>query len=105
MSFHVGQLVVCVDDQLGYTRWLPGRVSSNTDLDGLRRSQIYTVREVCLSWADEWREPVDCIHLVEITRHVGVPYAAERFRPITDDKLAIFRQHLIVEPTESVLSA
>lgn len=90
--FHVGQKVVCVNDDPGYSS-VPGNL-----LDGLKANTIYTVRgEVHLTNGDR------CIYLNEIVRPLepapryGVrelPYLAARFRPIVDKKtdISIFQE-------------
>ena len=101
MSFHVGQLVVCVDD----APWpLPpppiGRWDGN--LSGLRRGTVYTIRDL------ENRVPYDgCVRLIEIVRsvsHYGFESAFDqrRFRPVNDAKLEVFRAALAPTPRKRV---
>lgn len=95
MSFHVGQLVVCVDDA-AHPEW-PGIHRPC----GLRRGHVYTVRDANLR-----RHGRDCIRLVEIFRpplgsdESEPPFYEVRFRPIDDTKLAIFRKLLTDIPRE-----
>lgn len=103
--FHVGQHVVCVDDRVGVFD-VPG-VAYNDErgLDGLRRGVVYTIRAVgddgvpSLSKATVW--------LAEIQRPPSkgwgeTGYAAERFRPVDETKLAIFKAMLVSPPKETV---
>ena len=99
--FHVGQLVVCVDD----SRVCPpvaGR-SYYGDLDGLIKGKIYTVR-----WCGQYMHTNGlefiAVRLVEIIRpkltggDVECPYAAARFRPVVETSLDVFREMLAPVP-------
>ena len=98
--FHVGQLVVCVDeDPASHAK--PGW-SYVGDLDGLTRGSVYTIRDVLV-------DPVqrgNSVRLVEIVRSVyrgrEVPYAVERFRPVDETKLSVFKAMLVSPPKETV---
>lgn len=87
MSFHVGQLVVCVDDQPR------GRLYP---MDGLRSGVIYTVRDVLYDLMID----ANLVWLDEIVRGVEpdwdsareAPYWADRFRPVDETRIAVFRK-------------
>ncbi|MGE0290387.1 MAG: hypothetical protein AB7I42_25070 [Bradyrhizobium sp.] len=101
--FHVGQKVVCVDDQGHHAPWRP---VSTRGLDGLKRGRVYTVRAVGRY------HMVACIWLVEIERavdaehpHLGEPgYAPIRFRPLREKKtdISVFKEMLVTPPKEVV---
>lgn len=89
MSFHVGQLVVCVDD----APLNPLRISARED--GLRRGAVYTVRDT-LTFRGE-----ACVRLAEIVRPIRsdddfeTPMLARRFRPVDEKRIEVFRKALI----------
>lgn len=99
MSFHPEQLVVCVDDEERPYWTHTGKFSAGIDLDGLKRGTVYTIAGIYVPPAGGV-----CLILAEIKRQnipVGnMGFNARRFRPITDDRLAIFRQHLTPLPRE-----
>lgn len=90
-KFHPGQLVECIDDAL------PTNIDLGTtipDLHGIKKGRIYTVR-----WAGRFtRNDGDTlfgVRLSEIVRPEGdVPYLADRFRPVDDSRLDVFRAML-----------
>lgn len=98
MGFHVGQLVVCVDDKPkgGYP-----------DEPWPVVGRIYTVR--ALRWSD-WYS-AEQVLLVEIvcsprlyndgTYEAG--YNATRFRPLDESRLTVFRQMLVSPPTKELV--
>lgn len=94
MSFHIGQLVVCVDDTLRPPRYQGAGFEWRYDLNGLTRGTIYTIRDF------EHRVPYEGdIRLVEIVRPIcsfgfEAAYRIDRFRPLDDTKLSIFRDML-----------
>lgn len=100
MGFHVGQLVYCVDDRCkpGYSR----RPGCNYPTKGT----IYTVRDIAEGWHGK---PLLLLREIDNSHMIGDGWAgetepgmdAEHFRPITDDKLAIFRQHLAPTPKQT----
>jgi hypothetical protein len=91
MTFHVGQKVVCVDDDATHFLHLARtglRISGS--LDGLKKGTVYTVR------AAGYRESfpgVLCVWLEEIIRPATffgeAPYIAARFRPVVERKTCI----------------
>ena len=105
MAFRVGQEVVCVDDTC-HPKYLPlGYVAAPTGLDGLRKGQTYTIREISSEWAGF---PFLCLRLNEITRPVfnssdgEPPYCAARFRPIVKTDISIFEAMLVPSPKQRV---
>lgn len=82
-TFHPGQLVECIDDVLR---------DNHGTLDGLTKGHVYRVR-----WAGcMGRKKLAGIRLHEITdREPDVPYYADRFRPVDDDRLAVFRKAFV----------
>lgn len=97
MAFHVGQLVVCVDDDT-----LPGEPGPY-----VREGVVYTVASVL--W-EPTRGPWgagECQTLLfaelkpNVQRGWCTGYDASHFRPITDEKLAVFRQHLAPSPKQT----
>ena len=97
--FHVGQMVVCVDD----TPLTLGGIQCT--LDGLTRDRVYTVRETGLYCPHGTGQP--CIRVAEIYREtrygiVDCPYAARRFRPVTERQtdISIFTDMLTSAPKE-----
>jgi hypothetical protein len=101
VSFHPGQLVVCVNDDAFYGGWC---------VCGLRRGTVYTVRdtEECAGFY------IPGVRLREIDRSicrnarhqfpVDFPFGAFRFRPIDETRLAVFRQALTPVPTKETVS-
>lgn len=99
MSFHPGQLVVCVDADVA-TSPLRG---IDMDFEQLRRGQIYTIRDVGV----DPRQPIPVVFLDEIKRRpvnitfgVECGWSAHRFRPLADDRIAIFRNLLQPAPKQ-----
>lgn len=108
--FHVGQLVVCVNDDpnafVCRVKLPPGNYwLHEAGLDGLKRGHIYTIRD--LGRLNK-RFQIQQVRLVEIVRPLDpdgneAAYALERFRWLHDGELAVFRQHLAGVPkTEPV---
>ena len=95
--FHVGLLVVCVNDRVGdFDR--PDLFRYGGDLDGLRRGKVYTIIGRYTS-----PEGHPCVALSEIRRPSGEPgYAAARFRPVDETKLSVFQAMLVSPPKETV---
>lgn len=93
-----GDLVVCVDDAF----------KKQDESDGLRKGVVYTIREWLPSYRDHHPRPAeDAVRLAEIRRHPCVkcgfedsPFAARRFRPITRDRLELFRSILRDAPVD-----
>ena len=93
--FYAGQKVLCVNDE----PLVPG-----LHMDGLQKGRIYTIREAGI----ELR--CSCVRLEEIIRHLGLntflgqelPFAAYRFRPVTERKtsIAVFEEILKRAPNE-----
>lgn len=93
--FHVGQLVVCVDERQGV-------IPEPTPLAGLRKRAVYTVRT--FTQGHVFREGVaDAVWLEEVSRPRDRPFAAWRFRPVDETKLSIFREMLVTPPKEPAL--
>lgn len=101
MSFHVGQKVVCVDDDL-HDEWHHGSPDVPLVTEHIRRGQIYIVRRTMF-------RKMPLIWLCGINRKTvewfDSGFHASRFRPITERKtdIEIFRRLLvpgtkIVEP-------
>lgn len=90
--FHVGQLVVCIDDKEPvHPLATPGC------MDGLTAGRIYTVRELS---GPTWLDGRPTIKLEEIVREPDDGYWAHRFRPVRDTSIEIFREavkHLPIE--------
>jgi hypothetical protein len=82
MAFHVGQLVVCVDDSFS-DAVKKGLVIA--DLNGLQKGVVYTIRGLTTSI----RIGRPAVYLEEIMRPFHwltgkeYPYEAHRFRPVT----------------------
>ena len=100
--FHVGQLVVCVDDEDGkYCGQFGLDVPKTGTLCGLTRWRVYTIRDVVVTPSGH-----DAVRLCEITRAVSrgweSAYSAQRFRPLSPARIAIFRQMLSDVPKETV---
>lgn len=95
MAFHVGQLVVCVDDRRSVERGIkppPGGFIG--DLDGLTRGRIYTVRRICF---DDYFL-LTIVVLDEIVRPQDDGYDSTRFRPLSDTRISVFRKMLEPSP-------
>lgn len=107
--FHIGQHVVCVNDE-ERAFVIPGH-SYIGDLNGLKRGNVYTIRGI----APAPRHYAGCVLMVSLEEiHRGsmagggeAGFALERFRPLDEAKLAIFRALLVTPPreTEPVLKA
>jgi len=95
--FHVGQLVVCVDD--GKNRM--GPQNRRHVLHGLKKGIVYTIRWVGMS-PDHGLYL--CVRVVEITRPIylhlneEIPFCAARFRPVVETRLDVFREMLAPVP-------
>lgn len=100
MAFRVGQLVVCVDDK-PHDGWVlySGRTWQKPGLDGLKSGVVYTIRGLGVA-----ETGYDHLWLEEIVRVGGEPsdaepgYRAERFRPVVENRLKIFRSMLVNIP-------
>lgn len=97
-GFHVGQRVVCVDDIKANSK--PSTI--------LTKGRVYTVRRVISAWP-YWPickfQSGQGIWLQEITREVDRdgrehPFNAERFRPLDERRLDVFRRLLAPRPHE-----
>ena len=90
--FHVGQLVVCVDDVP-----VPGYFSF---MGGLKKGKIYTIR----GFATHEHELVYGVYLEEIFRPIlagdtyEAPFYTTRFRPVAETSLDVFREMLAPVP-------
>lgn len=105
MSFHVGQRVVCVDDDFGPH-------SSHPKLSGVhwpQRGAVYTIRAMDFIAASYGEGTVLWFH--EITNPVvkfrdlppmEVAFVAKFFRPVKTTSIEIFRQMLVTPPREVV---
>lgn len=96
MSFHVGQLVCCIDDR----RYLPA--------DGLVKGRVYVVQRTdapVLFDCDDGLESHQPVWLEGECRGPScgwpdTPFAAYRFRPLDDTRLSVFREMLAPKPTK-----
>jgi len=101
--FHVGQLVVCVDDD-PWKYYVPGH-SYGGGMDGLVKGNIYTIRW-CGMFNHTDGSNTMAVRLYEIVRpSYGItpddcPYVATRFRPVVETRLDVFREML--EPVPGV---
>ena len=93
MAFHVGQLVECVDDR-PHGEWAGN--SGCGRLDGLKANSIYTVISIVADYADN----LPALELLEIRRPLKRGFDTRRFRPLTEQRLAIFRSLLAPTPTK-----
>lgn len=113
MTFHVGQKVVCVDDdETRYRVFAAAGLHFDGNLNGLKKGAVYTVRAVghyapypgllCL-WLVEIERPI--IHLIQIV-HGEAPYVAARFRPVVERKtdISIFVAMLDRAPSAPVVT-
>lgn len=101
MSFHIGQKIVCVNNEIIVPR--------AQDISGLTRGAIYTIR-----WIGEFPwEPDRCVglgtRLVEINRghessynpkFYDYPFALLRFRPLLERKTDISIFTSMLKPTK-----
>lgn len=88
-----GDLVVCVDAQ-----------PNKTEMDGLKSGAVYTLREVNRFCHTDGSN--NGVWLQEIVRPsfrgVEIAYFAHRFRPVDENRLAIFREALAPAPRKRV---
>jgi hypothetical protein len=102
--FHVGMMVVCVDDRAARYR--------GHEFPSLTRGQVYTVRFVGRCRASQraeqgWGLRLEEIVLPEIEWWGGVSeplYCVTRFRPAKDTDISALR-HLLVNPPKDLVSA
>lgn len=95
MTFRVGMKVACIDDEPHslYTPW-----AHHSDMDGLKKGTVYTVRSVGLY------NGVPCIWLHEIVRGIArgweelgeAGFSPKRFRPVVERKTDISFAHEIL---------
>jgi hypothetical protein len=86
--FYVGQKVVCVDD---------GCVN-----EWLTKAGIYVVRWVGVYDFDEWPmyRGAPSIRVAQIIRPCGdAPFLSERFRPVVNTDISIFKRMLVNPPS------
>lgn len=89
--FHVGQLVVCVDDEINAVDFpvtLPVR------------GVVYTIRRVKNHCGDLAVLVHEIVSPAPVVGEYG--YLASRFRPVVDSHLDVFREMLVRPPTERV---
>lgn len=91
---YVGQRVVCVDDVIR-SEDVPHWINLVGDLDGLTFGTVYTIRRIGIS---DIYGTVD-IYLEEIIRPIEsdepeTGYFADRFRPLDESRLDVFREML-----------
>lgn len=92
MAFHVGQMVVCVDDE-----------DLNEPVAAPIKGQVYTVRDVVFEPAS-CRPSPDGLNFVELPDRVHFRgYWVGRFRPVKQTSIEIFQQ-LLVNPPKEVVS-
>ena len=100
--FHVGQHVVCVDDQWRdrHKRGLLKKGSVYTVMGWSTVQSFYYGSEIDTYGAllDEVKNPIEPDSVVDIG------FAAHRFRPLQDSRLDIFR-HLLVNPPKRGVDA
>lgn len=95
MTFHVGQKVVCVNDDLH--AFVRNGFKYNNIPSGMKVGQVYTVRGIVDGQRlhPAWQK--DGVYLVEIVRSrfdadpCEPPFAAARFRPVQDQGMSILR--------------
>ncbi len=98
--FHVGQLVVCVDDTSSHLVFFDADAPSGKLLE---KGRIYTVRKV--DSLKKFRHHTTCkfvsdtpVWLEEVVRTQGEwhdePFGARRFRPVDESKIEIFTKTL-----------
>lgn len=96
MSFHDGQLVVCVNAAAPEAGYLWGGGVDDPDFAQLVQGRVYTVRD-SFHAAPHW---LPLVRLVEVRREMSLHhsgeegFAASRFRPVDDTKLSVFRSML-----------
>ena len=99
---HVGMRVICVNDEIPAFRTI-GKYFD--DLDGLTRSRIYTIRELCQS-SDVDNPSLPCCRLEEIKRRfdplskVEAAFALARFRPAHENRMDELRTLLAPVPSK-----
>ena len=91
--FHVGQKVVCVnDDENGF---LTSGVTYRDGLDGLKVGEMYTIREIVNRDGEYPGWAIYSVRLTEIKRSsvnphgVEAPFAAAPFRPLHERGMSI----------------
>lgn len=94
MTFHVGQKVVCVDDEARYG-----------DLYPLKAGVTYTVRSIGPFCHPLFRITEVCVCVEEITRQDDFPYLARRFRPLVERKTDISIFHRILQQNSNPVPA
>ena|SRR5882672_1886203 len=102
MNFHVGQKVVCVNDDC---------IEAGV-LGPLKKGRIYTIRETGLR---AWTDGAPCVRLTEIIRgplcceggeeECDTPYWASRFRPIVRRKTDISVFTAMLKPAKETIKA
>lgn len=99
--FTPGQLVVCVDASFSVTpKARFGVEAFSTDLHGLQKGAVYTIRAVGVDDGSELWEPILSVWLEESVRpaqtgsNVEVPYRAGRFRPVSPKAVEAVREML-----------
>lgn len=106
--FHVGQLVLCADDDFD-----PNQIRRWPGVTFPRRGVVYTVRDAFVEPRFTPRPHDLFLRLVEIVNkpqetYIG-PYetmfGANRFRPLDDSRLEVFRQLLVNPPKQEEVAA
>lgn len=107
MTFHVGQKVVCVDDepsklagQKVYSHAARGVRNIVRNLSGLKKDAVYTVSGFGINHTGS-----QGIHLAEIKRPNNIPYRIERFRPVVEHKTDIAIFQAMLNPSDERVSA
>ena len=97
--FHVGQMVVCVDDR-------PCRNGLFGVDDSLTKRCVYTVRAIKsldgLQMLPGHESSPYGLCLEEIVRPYDTPYGAARFRPVAKTDISIFQSMLAPKQKELV---
>lgn len=94
--FHIGQLVVCIDNAPATHHYGPDSVA------GLEKGRIYTIREYHPNYPFTNAPGEAGVKLEEITRtysrHVDAYYGVRRFRPVKQTSIDCFTAILTKTP-------
>ena len=96
MGFHVGQHVVCVDDRRSHFTGKPL---------ALVRGTVYTIRRYYSKPVNDWgvllHEIVSTADPFPDGTERG--FRADRFRPLDESRLTVFRQMLVTPPSKELV--
>lgn len=97
MSFHPGRLVVCI--------WGGGANRPNVSYP--KKGEVCTIRDaypdgehLILLLQEHTNAPTPCAFWSGSIRTVEPGFPSQAFRPLTDDRIAIFRKLLAPTPTK-----